>query len=244
MTLMTDQMHKKVLGIIGGMGPQATVDLFQKIIDLTPAKNDQEHLHIIIDNCPQIPDRSAFVLGQSNKDPKPHLVLSALKLKNAGADFLIMPCNSAHIFLPYIKERVDISFISIVEACVEELRRNFSGARSVVVLSTTGTRKARIYDEALEGNGFRVLGISQEMQGELMDAIYLGVKGGRGLEYVDRFAGVLDIVERQLKPDVVIAACTEIPILLKMMKDKNIDTGLRIVDATLALARAAVKAAD
>jgi len=85
-------MNQKIIGILGGLGPEATVDLFYKIIKLTPVEKDQDHFRIIIDNNPKIPDRTDAIIGNS-KDPLPELIATAQNLEKAGADFIIMPCN-------------------------------------------------------------------------------------------------------------------------------------------------------
>ena len=89
-------MKEKIVGIIGGMGPDATVDLFQKILRATPAKTDQEHLRIIIDCNSKIPDRTAHIM-RGEENPGPYLVSSAKLLEKAGVDVMVMPCNAAHV---------------------------------------------------------------------------------------------------------------------------------------------------
>jgi len=90
-------MTEKIIGILGGMGPEATIDLFYKIIKFTPAKKDQDHLRIIIDNNPKIPDRTAAILGKG-EDPIPALRETAKNLEKAGADFIIIPCNNYWLY--------------------------------------------------------------------------------------------------------------------------------------------------
>jgi aspartate racemase len=102
------------IGIIGGMGPLATADLYRKIIEVTPAVRDQDHLHVIIDADPTIPDRTAALLG-NGPDPLPKLVAAARRLEDAGAGILIMPCNTAHAFLPVLQRAVRIPFIDMTE---------------------------------------------------------------------------------------------------------------------------------
>ena len=105
----------KTIGIIGGMGPMATVDLMQKIIQATDAHEDQEHIHILVDNNTDIPDRTAAILGQG-PSPLPELLKSAERLTTQGADFLIMGCNTAHYFLPLMLPELKIPVISMIEA--------------------------------------------------------------------------------------------------------------------------------
>src|SRR5262245_548985 len=97
----------KTIGVIGGMGPAATADLFAKLIAATNAKLDQDHLHILIDNNPRIPNRNDAIAGRG-PSPAPHLAASARKLQDAGADFLVIACNTAHAFQPEIEAAVSI----------------------------------------------------------------------------------------------------------------------------------------
>ncbi len=227
-------MNRKTLGILGGMGPEATLDLFRKIIDLTPAKKDQDHIHIIIDNYPQIPDRTAFIL-HGGIDPAPFLVEAAVRLEKAGAEAIIMPCNTAHFFLPQIKANVKIPFISIIESTLVDLKKDYPAAKTVLPLATTGTKKAGIYDNALKTAGYNVPDMPDELQDNLMRCIYEGVKKGKTDEVVDLFQETVNRIAVSLKPDVLIAACTEIPILTPLIMSP-----VPVIDATMALACAGV----
>src|SRR3989344_7801451 len=96
----------KTIGIIGGVGPEATLDLYRWIIKLTPAKKDQDHIPTLIYSLPQIPDRTQALL-YGGEDPLPYLVKAAKVLKRGGADFLIIPCNTAHAFIDQLQKQVD-----------------------------------------------------------------------------------------------------------------------------------------
>ncbi|HUV38977.1 MAG TPA: aspartate/glutamate racemase family protein, partial [Planctomycetota bacterium] len=93
----------RVIGVLGGMGPEATADFFVKLIRLTPARCDAEHLHVVIDSNPQIPDRTAFI-ERKGPSPLPLLVAAARRLVDAGADLLVMPCITAHLFIDEIRD--------------------------------------------------------------------------------------------------------------------------------------------
>ena len=124
--------HKKVIGILGGMGPLATADLFHKIIELTNAAVDQDHLPIVIANIPQIPDRTAAIL-HGKEDPTPHLLASAERLKNAGADFMIAPCNNSHYFLKQVEASLPLPLISMIETTADALQtQGITDRKSVV----------------------------------------------------------------------------------------------------------------
>ena len=224
----------KTLGILGGMGPEATADLFRKIIELTPAKKDQDHIRIIIDNYPQIPDRTANILGDG-ESPVPYMIKSATLLEKAGAQAIIMPCNTAHYFLPVIKSSINVPFISIIDSAVAEIKRITPNAKTVLPISTTGTKSTKLYENALAVAGYTVPEIPANIQEEIMHCIYEGVKKGKTTEVKDRFQKVLDDIKKDVKPDAMIAACTEIPILMPY-----VHTDISVADATLALAKAGV----
>jgi aspartate racemase len=103
----------KTIVILGGLGPEATVFLFQKILEHTPASRDQDHLRILIDNNPKIPERLPAILG-AGADPVPKMVASGLALERAGADFIVIPCVSAHYFLPELSRRLNLPIISML----------------------------------------------------------------------------------------------------------------------------------
>ncbi len=218
----------KIIGIIGGMGPSATVDLFQKVIELTPAERDQDHCHLLIDNYPQIPDRTAFLLGTGD-DPFPFLLESARRLEKAGAEALCMPCNTAHYFIEDLRMKVRLPFISIIDSTVERIKTVFPMARKIGLLATRGTTESGIYHRALTAAGLETLQTDESFKQDVMDVIYT-VKAGRPEEAV----GLFNDCVRRLQAagaDVLIAGCTEIPLLLP-----HLDRSVNFVDPTLTLA--------
>lgn len=219
----------KTLGIIGGMGPQATLDLYEKIVRHTPAHCDQEHLHVIIDSYPQIPDRTACICGQG-EDPLPFLEASAQRLQQAGAEALLMPCNTAHYFVPELRRRISLPFLHIAEATLASMDPAQHGKR-IGVLETRGTRAAGIYRHALEAAGYQAVEPDEVQAAQLMRCIYEGAKAGKTAEY----APFLNDTVSAMAADSFILACTEIPLFLPYWKDPR-----PVVDATDALARAAV----
>lgn len=108
-------MKPKTIGIIGGMGPEATLALYGEILQATPAQRDQDHLHVIIDSNPRIPDRTAAIL-EDGEDPVPAVVTACRRLERAGADFAMIPCISMHVFLDRIRGRTDLPIISALDA--------------------------------------------------------------------------------------------------------------------------------
>ncbi len=223
----------KTIGVIGGMGPGATLDLFQKIIQSTPADRDQDHLHVIIDNLPQVPDRTAYLLA-GGESPLPYLIRSAERLVGSGALALCMPCNTAHYFVEEIRKTVPVPFLSIVESALQEIRECHPRAGKVGLMATKGTTAGKIYHNLFEREGLEILPLSPGFEEALMDIIY-GVKAGRLQEKVDNFQKCLNAMA-QMGAEVIIAGCTEIPLLIPF-----VEVPVPVVDPTLALAKNAVR---
>lgn len=227
-------MAKKIIGILGGMGPAATSDLFNKIIISTKAACDQEHLHVIIDSNTDIPDRTAALLN-GGEDPTEQLVLSARRLQSAGAELIAMPCNTAHGFYDAVCAAVDIPVLHMIKLTAQELRRE--GVKRAGLLATDGTVRTGIYDKCFEGSGIELLTPSQDAQSAVMELIYKGVKAGRRDFDTSRFEkAVRELSERGAQT--LILGCTELPPAFGIY-------GLHYlhIDPTLVLARAAVLAA-
>lgn len=139
---------QKVIGILGGMGPAATVDIFNRIVNLTPATIDQEHIRIIIDNNPHIPSRVAAILGEDTS-PLPTMVEMAQGLQKMGADFIIIPCNTASFYIENLRKKVDIPVFSIVEETTKWLLEKRPQVRIVGLLATEMTLRTGIYQKQL-----------------------------------------------------------------------------------------------
>lgn len=219
----------KTIGIIGGMGALASVDLYNKITKLSNAKCDQDHIHLIIDSNAKLPDRVSFILGKSKDDPSKGLIKSAKMLKNAGCDAIALACNTAHYFIKDIQSEVDIEILHIADIASKAIKKNFKNAKRVALLCTTATKKAKIYDEFIANEGLELLNLDDQIMASVMDCIYKGVKANKIEEYAEIFNDVVSKIDA----DVFIAGCTEIPILLPFLKTKQD----RFIDATKELAK-------
>ena len=203
-------MAERIIGILGGMGPLATAELFRWIVEKTPAKRDQDHPRIIIYNNPKIPDRTAFILG-NGEDPRPELIASAKKLESWGADFIIMPCNTAHFFAETIQEAIKIPLVSMIEETARVVQE--MGLRKVGLLATDGTIKGLVYHRALLKHGVQIAVPNKVDQEKVMRAIYAGVKAGN-LKLGRRL--LLEVARRlEKRSDGIIAGCTEVSVALK-----------------------------
>jgi len=198
------------IGVLGGMGPDATVECYKSIIEQTPAKKDQDHLPLLIYNNPQIPDRTESIL-HNGISPVPQLQDSAHRLEEAGADLIIMPCNTAHYFIEKIREVIEIPVLNMVKATVDKLPPGSVAG----LLATTGTIKTGIY-EKYAADRLKIITPSDENQKTVMDAIY-GKRGIKAGFKDDRLTNKLIQVVDHLKEkgaDSIIAGCTEIRLVL------------------------------
>ncbi len=138
----------KVIGILGGMGPEATLDCFGKIIKNTPAKTDREHIRVVIDSNPGIPDRIAAILGDG-ESPVPALIEGCRGLEKAGADFIIIPCVTVHFFLSQIQAESPLPILSIIDAVAEGIIREFPETNTVGLLGTIATVESGLFQKRL-----------------------------------------------------------------------------------------------
>ncbi len=224
-----------MVGVLGGMGPEATADLFLKIIRLTPAARDQDHLRILIDNHPQIPDRTAAILGRG-PDPTPALVASARLLERMGAQVLAMPCNTAHHFHAAIQAALEVPLLHMMLETAAYVAEAYPSARRVGLLATDGTLAAGLYQRALAGRGLRVLTPEPGVQERLMAGIYAVKAGDLDAARPGVLAAARALADAGC--DLVVLGCTEVPLAVGAG-----DVSLPLVDATWVLARATVREA-
>jgi aspartate racemase len=232
-----DPERRAVIGILGGMGPLATADLYRKIIETTPAAIDQEHIPVVIYADPRVPDRTDALL-HGGEDPTPWLVSGARALSDMGADFIIIPCNTAHAFVEQVRPAVDRPILSMIDAAADEIRLFHPNARTVGLLATSGTISAELYQRALQARGIDVIVPDDDVQRRCVMAAIKEVKSGRGTN-----TATLLLVEASEHlvargADLLLEACTEIPIALQQRHVKP-----PLLDATAALARTAVATA-
>lgn len=225
----------KTIGIIGGMGPMATVDLMKKIIISTPAHKDQEHIPMLVDNNCLIPDRTKAIQGLG-PSPVPELVKTAKRLVAGGADFLIIACNTAHYFLPDILPHINIPVISIIDSAVASIKAKVY--KSVGLLATSGTISTGLYQKTLEENGIQCISPSADTQHIVDDMIYDGVKANN-LNYDTSSIKKLLNNMRDQGAEAFILGCTEVPVAVAMYALEGI-----FIDSTDELAKAAVKYAQ
>lgn len=222
---------RRTAGVLGGMGPDTTVDFMAKVIAATPATKDQDHAHLLVDQNPGLPNRQEALLG-SGEDPGPAMAAMARGLERAGADFLVMPCNTAHAFAPVIREAVSIPLLSIVDVTVDACRDQ----DAVGVMATAGCIRAGLYQDALTAAGIAPI-LPDDAAIEEITRLAFAIKlGDRGQEVTVGMKALADALVAQ-GAETLVAACTEIPLVLTQDL-----LGVRLVSSTdvLACATAAI----
>lgn len=225
----------KKLGIIGGLGPAATASLFSRIIDHTDAATDQDHIDITILNRPQIPDRTAYILGKSDESYVPAVREAALQLEAMGCDVLCMPCVTGH----YKSEETFgcLTRSTVLHMPLEAARfLERAGKTTVGVMATDGTGRAGVLQQALETQGLKAVFPDEEHQTKVMSIIYDDVKAGRpaNMQAFDDVCAHL----RERGCDSVLLGCTELSVIDAPAQAH----GMLVVDALEVLAVRAVEA--
>lgn len=227
----------KRCGIIGGVGPSATVQLLQYIIRDTPTTRDQDHLRLIVDNHPQIPDRTDALL-YGGESPVPRMLESIEILKQAGADYIACPCNTAYVFLRQLAVKQGFVLIDMIEETIIALREN--GISKAGLLSTSGTAASGIFQETGNRYGIEIVSPPEAGINDIMEAVYgpKGIKANARYERSRRNRKLIINVMRDFEDrgfEAVIMGCTEIPLAIEAR-----DTNLVLINPTEILARSIV----
>ena len=223
----------KTVGVLGGMGPEATVDFMTKVIAATPARADQDHLRMLVDHNPGVPDRQKAILDGA-EDPGPVLARMAARLEAAGAEFLVIPCNTAYVFKDAVAAATSIPLLSIVDVTVHEARCCVPGIRAIGVLATAGCLAGGVYQHALAAAGIDAVTPAEAELAELMELVYV-IKAGKHDEATGQAMARLAEALRERGAEAVIAGCTEIPLVLGQHL-----LSIPLISSTDALAQATV----
>ena len=221
---------RKTAGVMGGMGPDATVDFMIKVLRLTDSGGDQDHVHMIVDQDPTVPNRQTAI-QTGNDDVSPALARMALRLQEAGADFLVMVCNSAHAFLDGVHAGTTIPFISIIDESIAEIDRVAPLAKAVGVMATDGCLETRLYQDAIEAAGRTAITPDDDDLTLLMQHIRAVKAGDQGPLVAEGMKHVAQSLVDQ-GAGVIISGCTEIPIVFD-----GAGFGVPVISSTDVLAR-------
>ncbi|MDR2610377.1 MAG: amino acid racemase [Clostridiales Family XIII bacterium] len=221
--------HEKILGILGGVGTLATAFFVTKLAKRTDARTDQEHVTYICLNHAKVPDRTAWLIGESKEDPRPVIADGLRFLQEAGADVIAIPCNTSHCFFDDLQSRVEVPVINMAESAVRRITGNDPDARAVGILATTGTVTTGLYQGIAAAQGLEAIIPDEADQALLMKIIYDDVKSGN--EADADTAGFLAVADRLLArgADALIVACTELSVLCDL--NYGLFGGRKLVDA-------------
>ena len=212
---MTDPIMQakpeRVIGVLGGLGPEATVDFMQKLLKHSHAKVDQDHPHVIIDCNPKVPDRNRAIAG-TGEPAAPALAEMARALERAGADFLVMVCSTAHAFAPDVAAATALPFVSIIEETCAEVVRQVGTPARIGLLAAEGCYNAGVFDPVCAAHGLSYVHLEPAERQGLMQCIYrikAGEHGAAVSAEVERLSQAL--IDRGA--DAIVASCTEIPLV-------------------------------
>lgn len=235
--IKTDALAGALLGVLGGMGPLAAATFATRLVALTPAAVDQDHLPAVIWNDPRVPDRSKARL-ESGEDPLPAMIRGVRMLEKVGANLIAIPCNTAHFWIDDIVAATSIPVLHIVDSAADEIRRmGYGRGAKVGLMGTPATLRLRLYDDRLVALGFCVIPASGELVQKCETAINL-VKGGR----VDAAWGLaLECIEAltALGAELVVLGCTELP--LAVPHERRHGLPVPVTDSIDALAKSAIE---
>ncbi len=248
--------QERLIGIVGGLGPFAHIDFERKLLDaaseLIGARRDQDFPQWVLSSIPQTPDRTEAFFGEAD-DPTPSLSQSLERLRGAGADFAVVACNTAHLFLERLREESPVPILSLIEVTADEAAR-VAPSGSVGLLATSGTLRSRLYHDPLEARGLQPVSPFDLEDGErlqrrnVMEPIYGpwvdGRHQGGGIKTdggSPQARALLEDAAGRLVADggadVLVAGCTEIPLALAGTEV----AGIPLLDPAALLAKAAIR---
>ncbi|MFA6255526.1 MAG: amino acid racemase [Patescibacteria group bacterium] len=209
-------IKERIVGVVGGVGPEASNKFCEFLIKNKKANSDQEHLTFIHYCNPKIPDRTKYILGEG-ENPKPEIIRSCKILQKAGASFIVVPCCTSHVFLKEIQEYVNIPIIDMIRILVRDVMEKYPKIKNVGILATSGSLKKNIYQNYFKDVEINAILPSAKEQEELvMNALYGsgGIKAGNKNFSKKK---LMIITEKLIKQgaEAIILGCTEISLVLK-----------------------------
>lgn len=221
----------KTLGVIGGLGPIATAHFMELVINMTDAKNDQQHLPMIVYNMPFIPDRTAYILDNTKENPLPEMLRIGNQLSTQGVDCIAIPCVTAHYFFDALEAGISVPLINGVKETVRHLKEN--GIRKVGIMATDGTVRSGIFHRELIAQGLEPVVPDDKGQENVMHLIFQNIKAGKPAE-MERFHDAAASLRRH-GAEAIILGCTELSLI---KRDNTIGAGF--IDAMEVLAQQSV----
>ncbi|WP_170875287.1 aspartate/glutamate racemase family protein [Virgibacillus pantothenticus] len=227
----------RFFGILGGLGPQATINFMQTLIERTVANKDQDHMNYIAFQHATIPDRTAFILKKTEANPFPYLKEDAKKLENMKVDFIVMPCNTAHYFYNQLQNEISVPIINMIDETIIYIKKNYSHIKKIGVLATEGTIRSHLYNDVIEKNGMTVIPTPIEIQQTTNILIYDQIKKKRAINQ-DLYLKIINQMI-SLGCELIILGCTELSVINSDVGSLSIS--LPIVDAQQVLVEKTIR---
>ena len=226
--------NEVILGIFGGMGPEATSDLYSQILELTPAEKDQDHIPALIFSNPMVPDRMASIRNGGD-EILPYLIYSIKKLEDAGASYIAIPCNTVHYFYNEMDNAVDIPIIHMIKETAQVTKARYPGKKKIGLLATTGTIESGLYGKELENLGFEVIVPDDSVEINMVMKAVAGIKAKSDDGHNEDLLALAGQNLMDKGAEVIVLGCTEIPLAYN---PERVD--LPVVNATKVLAEKAI----
>lgn len=207
----------KVIGILGGMGPRATIDLYEHILNLTRITKEQDHISTLIYSNPKIPDRSTSFNNNCNRKIINFLQETAKALEDGGADVILVPCNSSHIYYQEIKQSVSIPVINMIEQTADYVFANLPYQNGIVLLGTSATYQSGIYQQYMSSRNIPLIIPNSQSREQLMKIVYEIKLGNYDLKTTRQT--LLEIANEWDVP--IILGCTELPLVISNCQLSN-----------------------
>ncbi len=225
----------RILGILGGMGPEATANLYQEIVKLTPAQKDQDHIPTLIFSFPQIPDRTTAIRN-NDRSIIPYLVEGTTRLEKAGASFIVLPCNTVHFFHDDMQRAVKIPILHMIRETADVVARSYPNARRIGLLASDGTVATGLYEREFSARGMKLVYPDEPIQKDcVMKAIY-GIKAGGDKQSNEELLFTAGKNVERKGAEVIVLGCTEIPLAFNPQR-----ASVPVINATRVLAEAAIR---
>jgi len=215
------------------MGPEATVRFLERVVALTPAQKDQDHLRIIVDNNPKIPDRTEAILNEG-KSLFPVLLETAKNLEKANADFIAIPCNTAHYFYEDLVSEISIPVLHMIREVAKAVNISLPEGKKIGLIATTGTVTSNLYQKQFQESGIQIIVPDTQSQVRVMEAI-LDIKAGKAKSSIRRKIIEAANLLIEHKTQALILGCTDIPLVVN-----ESDFTVPVFDSTEILAEATV----
>ena len=221
---------KPLLGVIGGLGPLATLKFYELLMKAQHAETEQDYLDVLIYSKPSVPDRTAYIIGESDADPFESLLDAGKVLEQAKVQAIAMPCVTAHFFYEKLARQINAPFIHIVEETAKDIQAR--GIKKAGLLATDGTLQAGLFDGTMKKCGIEIIKTTDDEQKTLMEIIYLSLKRGENLHknILGRIANNLTI----RGAETVILGCTELSLAAEGLN-------MALTDPLAVLAKASLK---